>query len=758
MPMMRREFLKDIAIVSGTLLAAQGSPAGSVDFKKIVLPPESPLPVRTAAKELSIKTGATIVEGSLPNAIGFREIVLALGEAARNYPASRRLLASRNPGREWEIVQVENDGLVIGGSSPRNVCRAALGWIEDSAIETNRLSVYPLQERFTMWDNTMNQMCRFTVGEDRQEHIREIARMGHTGVEINRYADIGGYWVLHRTRPKDPYVWYMSYGPALDAYVESSLTQGLYPAGELAANLEDLKESARIARSYGLKPGLMCYEPRAVPEAVFDRYPQLRGTRVDHPGRSLTPEYNLDIAHPRVLKHYAELVSRLMESVPDLRYIVFWTSDSGSAIPFASSIYAGPNGSYLAKSKTVEQMAADFAGALLAGGRKTNPEFEVIMELSWEYPLPERLAFTRALPKGASVSHMITRSRSAKDYFAQDRDLGKEPYGVLEVASRWDYEPIFGISAPSRLQQDLRQAELLKITRLFTFGGVLSPSQCPFNVTQDLYAELVRTGEEFKLQDFLMAKATRWCHGRSQVGGLLVQAWQSGESALEKWERMGWYVQGANTTQGRWLTRPLVPDLTLLPAQERATFERALFTPEWDVARLNFAFEGGIRMFSEDRMASAVKNYDEQVLPGLQQTVDLLDKAFALSPQPVIEDQRDRYRGLLLLMRTVRNCFAVQAPINRYLLQGRKPEELRQRWKAGIQAEITNTKDWISLLSTSRTNFFHISGREETPFLYKTPLEDMKFKLEIMPRHIDDEPGPDLEELRWKNGETTLRP
>jgi hypothetical protein len=400
--MRRRDFLRDIAAASGTVLAAQGSPAERQDFKRIVLPPESPLPVRTAAQELSAETGASIVERPLPKAIGSGEILLALGEAVRNYPLARRLLESRNPGPEWEIVQAGNGGLLIGGSSPRNVCRASLGWIHDSAIETSRLSVYPLEERFTMWDHTLNQTCRFTVGEDRQKHIREIARMGHTGAEINRYADIGGYWVRHRRLPKDSYAWYMSYAPALDAYVESSLTQGLYPAEELAANLEDLRESARIARSYGLKPGFVCYEPRAAPEVVFEKYPQLRGTRVDHPGRSLTPEYNLDIAHPRVLRHYQELISRLMESVPDLRYLVFFTADSGSGIPFASNVYAGSNGSYLARSKTVEQMAADFAGALLDGGRRKNPEFEVIMQLSWEYAAPERLAITRALPAGVA--------------------------------------------------------------------------------------------------------------------------------------------------------------------------------------------------------------------------------------------------------------------------------------------------------------------------------------------------------------------
>jgi hypothetical protein len=64
-----------------------------------------------------------------------------------------------------------------------------------------------------------------------------------------------------------------------------------------------------------------------------------------------------------------------------------------------------------------------------------------------------------------------------------------------------------------------------------------------------------------------------------------------------------------------------------------------------------------------------------------------------------------------------------------------------------IEAYIANTKDWIRLLTDCKTNFFHISGKEETPFMYKTPIEDLQLKLEVTLNHIKDEPGPYLKEL-----------
>ena len=372
--MNRRTFLVNSAEAAAVVAAISASGWASPStprYSSICLPKDAPLPLRTAAGELAESTGATIRDQPHQGAVKPGEIVLQLGESIR---ARRELTMELPPDlekNEWELVQEIGDGLLVAGSTPRNVCRAALAWIENPARQTNRLSQFDFQPRFTMWDNNLNQWYRFSKGFDRNAHIRQIALTGHTGVEINRYADPGGYHVLHRKFPHDSYAWYLSYAPALDAFVESSLTRGIYPEKELAANRADLLAAAELARRYGLSPGFVCYEPRCVAEEIFDRYPQLRGSRTDHPGRSLQPRYALDIANPRVLEHYAESLTNLMADVPDLRYLVFWTCDSGSGLPFARRLYFGPNGSYLARSKKLEQMAADFSGTLVRAGRRS---------------------------------------------------------------------------------------------------------------------------------------------------------------------------------------------------------------------------------------------------------------------------------------------------------------------------------------------------------------------------------------------------
>ena len=74
---------------------------------------------------------------------------------------------------------------------------------------------------------------------------------------------------------------WLSYAPALDQFVSSSLTKGLYPKDELKRNLDDMLRNAEIAESYGLKPGFVCYEPRCVNEKIFDKHPHLRGAEPD---------------------------------------------------------------------------------------------------------------------------------------------------------------------------------------------------------------------------------------------------------------------------------------------------------------------------------------------------------------------------------------------------------------------------------------------------------------------------------------------
>lgn len=720
--------------------------------KRIYLSTDAPLACRTAAHELAQCRGARVIASAPPATLQAGDVVLAVGSAIDAWPAAAARVPAEVRAEEWELVAELDGAWIFAGSAPRNVCRAVLGWIAHPARESNRLSRYPVRDRFTMWDNSMNQMYRFARGFDRRSHLREIARLGFTGVEVNRYAD-RGYHVKHRRFPQDSYAWYMSYAPALDAFVTSELTADFYEADELKRNLDDLREAVQLAREFGLQPGFVCYEPRGVNEAIFDRHPDLRGSRIDHPGRSLQPRYALDIAHPRVLAHYAESLARLMQEVPDLRFFNFWTQDSGSGFPFASKLYFGPNGSYLARTKTMGELARDFTGTLVEAGRRINPEFEVVMHIGWEYNDNERKLITDALPAGVTFSHPLggatldPQERGHMErYLPEDRAAGLEPYASVIMGAGHDAEPIIGVPAPRLLLRKFAWFRELGLTRLMAAEGVYSPPQSPYNLNQELFSELIR-GETPALESLLGQLARQWCDGDETAARTLVEAWQLGTDALEAWPRLNWYSGGVGRTQGRWLVRPLVPDITKLSAAERAAWERCLFPLPWDIARQNISFEGGIRFFEDEEFRRVIDATDRLVVPRLERVVAMLDEALARHALPVLEDQRDRYRGILLCYKTDRNVFAVQVATNAFLLKQADAAVCRDRIREAIRAEIANTKDWISALTTSRTTFFRTAEKEETPFVYLTPVEDFRLKLDVMPRHLDDEPGPFLQDL-----------
>jgi hypothetical protein len=509
----------------------------------------------------------------------------------------------------------------------------------------------------------------------------------------------------------------------------------------------------KLAREFGLEPGFVCYEPRGVAPGIFDKHPELRGSRIDHPGRSLEPRYALDIANPRVLAHYAESLRNLMREVPDLRFFNFWTQDSGSGLPFASKLYFGPNGSYLARTKTMGELARDFTRTLVEAGREINPRFEVVMHVGWEYTDSERKLITASLPEGVTFSHPLggatlephERGHMAT-YLPDDRAAGKEPYASLIMGAGHDSEPIIGVPAPRLLLKKFEWFRELGLANVMAAEGVYSPPQSPYNLNQELFSELVR-GETPKLDAFLLQLALQWCEGNSEAARELVECWTLGNDAVEAWPRINWYSGGVGRTQGRWLTRPVVPNITKLNESERAAWERCLFPLPWDIARLNISFEGGIRFYEDEEFRRVIDATDKTVAPLLEKVVARLGQAHGKFKYPVFEDQRDRFRGILLCYRTDRNVFAVQVATNEYLLKQRDPAECRARIREAMQLEIENTRAWIEALTTSRTHFFRTAVKEETPFVYLTPVEDFRLKLEVMQRHFDDEPGPFLQDL-----------
>ena len=226
-------------------------------------------------------------------------------------------------------------------------------------------------------------------GYDVETAIREFARIGCSHVSVNGLA---GPFAYEEGPPGEIYYRFYQYSPDIDQYVATDLNKGIYPPEYLRANLDSLRHNAAMAVKYGLTPGLMCCSPRSVPDALLERYPYLRGARVDHGFRSCRPRYTLTLAHPLVRWHYAQLITNLMREVPQLGYACLWSNDSGSGFEHTATLYPGRNGgAYLIREWRDHQEIARVAGKNVLGyyrllrdaASKINPGFRVMTAVNW---------------------------------------------------------------------------------------------------------------------------------------------------------------------------------------------------------------------------------------------------------------------------------------------------------------------------------------------------------------------------------------
>ena len=237
------------------------------------------------------------------------------------------------------------------------------------------------------YDYFISQEGRIARNLDKENYIRNAARNGFTHIDIN---GLGHAMPLDNGPKGETYSMFYTYCAALDQFVYSKLNKGLYQFNYLSTNLNNLIKNAKLAVKYGMVPGFTSFEPRNVPEEFFQRYPMLRGARVDHPFRSFQPRYNMTTTHPKVLEHYSEMVKKLLTKIPELGFLSVWSSDSGAGFEYTNSLYVGRNGgAYLIREwntheKIAKQAANNvirFLRTLRDAANEINPDFRVMTRL-----------------------------------------------------------------------------------------------------------------------------------------------------------------------------------------------------------------------------------------------------------------------------------------------------------------------------------------------------------------------------------------
>jgi hypothetical protein len=753
----------------------------------VEIQPSGPLVESTVAREICAIAGSAAIKRTPGLSTSVHGVRVAVVEDAAGWKTVHPALGGRS---QWMMIRVKNGAAELLASHTHLLYQcwtlAQDEWsaLDIAALQDGKIVIPTFPAVRPVYDIFLTQIARTQRGFNKEEHFRTLARLGSKYAEVNGLA----FPIPFETGPKGELLHrFYTYCPALDQFVTSRLNKGIYDSDYLQANLNNLKRNAELAEKYGLVPGLVCFEPRSVPDELLQRYPVLRGARVDHPMRSFRPRFNLSVAHPVVLDHYAEMMENLMHEVPRLDYLSIWSNDSGAGFEYTSSLYVGRNGGgYLVREwlagKDIASAAAfnliRYMKTLRDAGRRVNPRFRTLIRLEpfWEehdyiWKMLEDgldVEVSSLLTKGWDLAYKHPRYEEVPQihgtalyntFVTQERvvldDLEKkgsraDVYFVPGILG--NHEPIIGTAFPGLVYRKLREMADMKVTTAAFQGGATPPSFAPYNINQEVIRAF-QFDNALDLPVLLKRKATEWIG--PELAPDLVKLWETTEEAFTCFPIPIWIYHGWSVWY-RLFIRPIVPNIDAIPEPDRAYYEDFLLATTHNRTRVDFRYDVGFDLCEPERAWLAVKHIDEDLFPRMDRAValakSLVDRAADDRARACARDQYDRTLALLYWYRTQRAVTAWVAGVHTYMTtkDAAKKKECRTLLRKMVLDDIQNTKDLLHLWETSTTNWMMISEVGETTFIYYKNFGDLlKRKIEITAGHEDDEPYVDPE-YQWR--------
>ena len=635
----------------------------------------------------------------------------------------------------------------------------------------------------SLFDFTLTQEGRIQFQRDPSAYVERLAARGFTHVEVNGLASAHGY----ETGPPDEiYPMFYTYGPALDQFVASKLNTGLYPKEWLAENLANLKANAALAVTYGLVPGLFCFEPRSVPDKFFDEYPMLRGARVDHPFRSFKPRYNMTTSHPSVQAHYREMVQALLAQVPQLGFLSVWTNDSGAGFEYTKSLYVGRNGgAYLIRewnedaeiAKVAGENAIQFLRLLRDAGRSQQADFRVLTRMESFYG--EHETIWAGLEEGVEIesasligkgwdmpythprysdSNAVNPGTVYQDSFdPRERDLMSdlEARGVradfyFATGPHAIFAPLLGVPYPRLTGRRLQMLHKNGVQHIAHLGGTNVPGLVPFDPNHEMVAAFQFT-PDLEIDREVDRMAKRW--GGRQFATTLLDAWTDAEEAILAYPNVVPLYSMYGFVWYRLWVRPLVPNIEAISEGDRAYYQDFMCTTPHNPNNVDLSRDVLFQLTTRESCQKDLIRFDAHVWTPLDRGISRLEACCdeandALGVKNVIYDQWIRLRALRCWLRTQRSVAAWVVSVHGFL-DARKVKDTEAMAHCQtvlhdtMLEEIVNSEELIELLA-SGIEFMATTDQEETPLIHGRNLKELLQKrIRLMRAHLHDEPWID---------------
>lgn len=586
--------------------------------------------------------------------------------------------------------------------------------------------------------------------QDIEESFKEAARLGCTHVVVNESASPTPY---ETGPPGEIYYRFYSYALDLDQYVETKLNAGTYPRDLLESNLALMKQLSALATKYGLTPGMYIANPRSVPESLLNKYPFLRGARIDHTYRAFKPRYTLTLAHPVVRWHYAELIRQLLAEVPELGFVITLVNDSGSGFEYTASLYPGRNGGpYIVREWRPDDEIARAAAANVIRyyrlfrdtAQESNPDFRILTGL-------KNIAEEAEIILGGLDNGIDLRMRSQRSDYDEDwhktmeefRARGSEMAGQARVKGS---PIIIGIPSPWDVARKLRNLEEAGYRHV---GLDIDPS---FMIESDVNREVLRAfqfGGAGQV-DEAIENLARKLVGESHADRL-VSVWRHSDKAVAAAPSRPLYG-GQGFVWYRFWARPFVPDVSKIPEADRAYYQEFMLSIFNNPHNIDFAADALWTIESVEQSDRFVEQYDSAVWDPLESAIaeaqmgveeTSRDPVDGIAAHAVFVDTRDRLRAYKAYSRTLRNISAWIAGVHGYLdAEDNETKSARLELVTEMVAnELENTRELLDLWESSTVDFIPIAEAGETMHTYGTNFGDLlRRKIDLMVQYGYHEP------------------
>jgi hypothetical protein len=523
--------------------------------------------------------------------------------------------------------------------------------------------------------------------------------------------------------------------PSLEKFFPHKDLQPFVDREHVKKNAELLRSKLPILRKHKLSASAQFHVPWYLPEAFFEKFPHMRGPRVDHPRRSRQEAFTIcpDLGEGRAF--YAEMFRDFAREVPELTGLHLLTNDAGGGLCWADWQYIGPNGPGHCKHNLVGPRVRGLIDALRSGA----PGREIDIDL--------RGNFSEAELKGIAPYH-DEHFAARPQHGAMPRQVALGPYIDTPVLGVFDF--VVALKTLEGLKRPEVNRVILDFSANYSRGHERHDLQ---QVIIDFVAAYFAEPADglFARTKFLRKMCVQWV-GEDQADALLEALHDMHDAFAYRRAAIPMFTTNYVGTSMRHINRPLVVVPELLTPEEESYWLPFVFNVRVEEARRDYIDLHGSRL-------SGPRDWDDEKNPRVPpiavfgQRMNAVADRLAKLGGPgadVFNRMGTALRIYASILRSCGNLYAAQKVRDRNMekLQGppRTPVKVGdwygdfdlQMLNEYMRDELDNTVDLIRILKSGGIEqvLTAITRADEDTFLLGPDLvEQLTKKCKIMRHH-----------------------